>query len=151
MEDKITKVSGIVTSFKAVTKNRVQIELCDFNGLIELFIDQSWVIRKGDKIVVSGLFDETGKYVAHAYKNISINIKGWREPPQLSGYSGGVLGGALFGIVGIGLCMTGVGAIIGVPFALIGGYVFFSSTAGLNKENNKNHIYEEAKILIETH
>jgi len=68
---------GKVSSYKSVTRNRVQIELEEFTNVFELFVDQSWVLNKGDRIALSGQQDDTGKIVCWAYSNKDKGVNGW--------------------------------------------------------------------------
>lgn len=73
------KYEGSVSNIREVTRNRVQFQLNQNSELLELFISQSWVLNEGDRIVAYGKRDKTGKVCCHAYKNMDLNVIGWKE------------------------------------------------------------------------
>ncbi len=85
MTSSLTQVRGTVRAFHRVTRNRVQIEFKEHEGIFELFIDQSWVIFENDTVTAAGYKDETGKYVCLAYRNHSKEVTGWTEGGGLPG------------------------------------------------------------------
>lgn len=85
--EEIKKIEGKIKSFKAITKTKVQFELIGLNKIIELTLSDSWVINRGDYVVVSGVNDlETGKFIGYAYKNKSKGILGQLGSQLVFGY-----------------------------------------------------------------
>lgn len=77
-------LTGVVESYRSVSKRTVQIKIKEVNKLIEMTTYDPWVIDKNDKIVVSGEIDKkTGKFIAYAYKNISKGVSGAYEVSTL--------------------------------------------------------------------
>ncbi|USD61251.1 hypothetical protein J4N45_04560 [Vibrio sp. SCSIO 43140] len=87
---------GKVTSYNAIASGQVQFELDSKKVVIELHLKDSWVLNHQDEVVVIGEMEQfTGKFRAHAYKNISKGVKG-------GGYVGGIFGWLL---IILGLCL----------------------------------------------
>ncbi len=90
----LKKLEGKVSSFRSVSKWRVQFELQDINKIIELTVSDPWVINRGDTIIVSGEEDvTTGKFIGYAYRNKTKGIFGKYDANIISGY--------IFVVVGI--------------------------------------------------
>jgi hypothetical protein len=103
------KLSGKVKSYKAISQTQVQVEFNGLNKIIEISVDDPWVINKGDNIVVAGENDKnTGKFEALAYKNITKNVVGF--------YKVSVAGALLF--IGIGFML--IWAIFPIIHVIIG-------------------------------
>lgn len=83
----LEKLEGTVTSFKAVTTQRVQFELKGVRKVIELTVSEPWVINRDDEIVVAGEEDEkTGKFIGYAYRNVTKGVFGKFDPGVVDGY-----------------------------------------------------------------
>lgn len=92
----LKRLEGSISSYKAVTKSHVQFELQGVGKVIELIISDSWVINKGDHVVVAGEDDEsTGKFIAYAYRNQTKGVFG-KCGTDVAGSYVFVIGGLLF-------------------------------------------------------
>jgi len=136
---RISRYKGTVKSYKAVTRNRVQIELKNIQSIFELFIDQSWVLNRGDSIVLAGTEDETGKICCYAYKNFSTQIKGWNYDENLDIHKVLILFSLVFVVIGL---------FVFPPFLLVI-FMTFSSIKDLKKSKITNKIYRTALDLVE--
>ncbi len=132
-------VSGRVRAFRAVTRNRVQIWLDNRQDTFELFLDQAWVISRGDHVRLAGERDETGKICCYAYENASRAVRGWTEEVRVSRiFQGAPLA---FGIA--------LNTIVGFkPFSLL--WIVFGViwAAICESGTGSNHLYRKAKEAL---
>lgn len=92
----LRKIEGKVYDYKPVSVRHVQFQLQGFDDVIDLWIEQPWVLRFEDYVVVVGEHDyETGCFKAYAYRNDTREVFGKYDSRPLSAY-GQVLAGLLF-------------------------------------------------------
>ena len=66
----LRKIEGTVGAYRAVDVRNVQFEIQDSGDLVELSLDQPWIIRNGDHVVVAGEDDgRSGTFYGYAYLN----------------------------------------------------------------------------------
>lgn len=134
---------GKVKSYKAITKNSVQIELHDIPNIFELYIDQSWVIDRDDKVILVGHRVETGKYYCCAYSNLSKNIKGWK---RWLGFA------TLFALACIVLLFPMAFILVGAthahPILFFGFLLAFILFSAFNKIRKSNKFYKRAYDML---
>lgn len=71
---------GRVIRFRPISRTSVQLNLSNCKRLIELTIDEAWVINNGDKLFVAGeINNKTGKLMAYTYKNHSTGVTGQKH------------------------------------------------------------------------
>jgi hypothetical protein len=73
----LEKLQGKVETFKAISRRNVQFELDGGNRVIELLVEDPWVINKGDNVTVVGEMNPTnGKFYAFVYRNNTKGVYG---------------------------------------------------------------------------
>lgn len=89
-------LEGKVTSYRAVSKWNVQIELLGIEKVIELTVSDPWVVNRGDYVAVAGEEDvKTGKFIGYAYRNKTKGVFGQYDAHVGAGYLF-VIAGLLF-------------------------------------------------------
>jgi hypothetical protein len=106
--------------------------------LFELFIDQSWVINRGDSIRLAGYKDQTGKVVCYAYTNETKGTKGWKFTSSLKGFRVTI---GVFILLAIGTLATLIMPIVFGYFA----YTFYKTFKSRKKDNE---IFNQAYALV---
>ncbi|MDH3387076.1 MAG: hypothetical protein OEN02_04150 [Gammaproteobacteria bacterium] len=89
MESKrmLRKIEGRVRTYRPINVRNVQFEIQGSNKVIDLYLDQPWVLRDGDQVVVAGEDDgRSGKFNGYAYRNDSREVFGKTDPGILDGY-----------------------------------------------------------------
>ena len=138
---KISLYQGKVKAYKAVTKNRVQVELYDLPGIFEIFINQSWVVSQNDRLAIAGYRDETGKHCCYAYSNINKEVNGWKNKQSTLGPYFFILFSVFF--IFIGLTKFLPHFFFGLLFFILGLYLLIST-------KRQNKIFNKSRKLIET-
>jgi len=83
----LQRLEGKVSYYKRVTNRKVQFELVGISKIIELTVSESWVINRGDHVVVAGEEDtQTGKFVGYAYRNSTKSVFGQFDAGVALGY-----------------------------------------------------------------
>ncbi|HKJ52495.1 MAG TPA: hypothetical protein VKB27_13395 [Gammaproteobacteria bacterium] len=78
------KIEGRVQTYKPINVRNVQFEIQGSKELIDLRIDQPWVLRDGDYVTVVGEDDgRSGKFNGYAYRNDTRQIHGKSDPGLL--------------------------------------------------------------------
>lgn len=62
-------LEGRVGSYRAISRRTVQVELQGINKIVELYLDEPWVINRGDHVILAGYRADNGKFYALAYRN----------------------------------------------------------------------------------
>ena len=92
----LRKIEGTVQTYRAIDVRNVQFEIKGANNVIVLNLEQPWVLKNGDYIVVAGEDDgRSGKFNGYAYRNDTRQIYGKSDPELLQGYRY-ILAGLLF-------------------------------------------------------
>jgi hypothetical protein len=74
------KIEGRVQTYKPINVRNVQFEIQGSKEIIDLRIDQPWVLKNGDHVVVVGEEDgRSGKFNGYAYRNETRQIRGRSE------------------------------------------------------------------------
>ncbi len=93
----LRKIEGTVRSYQPINVRSVQFEIDGADRVIELKIDQPWVLKRGDYVVVAG--EDNGrfdKFEGYAYRN---------ETKQAFGKSDtGLLDAVRYIVVGLFFC-----------------------------------------------
>jgi len=83
----LRKIEGTVQTYRAIDVRSVQFEIQGANNVIDLNLEQPWVLRNGDYVVVAGEDDgRSGKFKGYAYRNDTRHIFGKSDPGLLDGY-----------------------------------------------------------------
>ena len=83
----LRKIEGTVQTYRAIDVRNVQFEINGANNVIVLNLEQPWVLKNGDYIVVVGEDDgRSGKFNGYAYRNDTRQIFGKSNPGLLQGY-----------------------------------------------------------------
>ncbi len=86
MTGKLRKIEGTVRDYKALGVHNVQLEIQGANNLIDLNVEQPWMLRIGDHIAVAGEDDgRSGKFYGYAYRNDTREAFGKSDPGLLDG------------------------------------------------------------------
>ena len=92
----LRKIEGTVQTYRAIDVRNVQFEIKGANNVIVLNLEQPWVLKNGDYIVVAGEDDgRSGKFNGYAYRNDTRHIYGKSDPELLQGYRY-ILAGLIF-------------------------------------------------------
>ena len=82
----LRKIEGTVQTYRAIDVRKVQFEIKGANNVIVLNLEQPWVLKNGDYIVVAGEDDgRSGKFNGYAYRNDTRHIYGKSDPELLQG------------------------------------------------------------------
>jgi hypothetical protein len=80
------KIEGRVQTYKPINVRNVQFEIQGSKELIDLRIDQPWVLRDGDYVTVVGEDDgRSGKFNGYAYRNDTRQVRGKSDPRLTEG------------------------------------------------------------------
>ncbi|MGD8840146.1 MAG: hypothetical protein PVI70_11150 [Gammaproteobacteria bacterium] len=75
------KIEGRVQTYKPINVRNVQFEIQGSKELIDLRIEQPWVLKNGDYVTVVGEDDgRSGKFNGYAYRNDTRQIHGKSDP-----------------------------------------------------------------------
>ena len=78
------KIEGTVRTYTPINVRNVQFEIQGSNKVIDLHIEQPWVLRDGDYVVVVGEDDgRSGKFNGYAYRNDTRQTRGKTDPDLL--------------------------------------------------------------------
>ena len=79
------KIEGRVQTYTPINVRNVQFEINGSDQVIDLRMDQPWVLKNGDHVVVVGEADgRSGKFHGYAYRNDTRQIRG-RSESELPG------------------------------------------------------------------
>jgi len=71
------KIEGSVRSYTPINVHNVQFEIHGSDQVIDLFMEQPWVLKNGDQVAVVGEDDgRSGKFHGYAYCNRTRQICG---------------------------------------------------------------------------
>ena len=123
----LDRLIGKVSSYKAVTKNKVQFELENQSLVIELEVSDPWVINHHDEVVVVGERDsQSGKFIAYAYSNNTKGVFGKYDAKVALGWMCVIFGLSFFWAifplfiqVPMGVKMISLGKKVNEAFQLI--------------------------------
>ena len=73
---RIIVISGTVNFVRAVGRRCVQFQLEGDSRIFEMYSEESWVLYKKDEVRIAGYSDQTGKFIALAYMNVSKSVYG---------------------------------------------------------------------------
>lgn len=91
------KIEGKVQTYTPLNVRNVQLEIQGSNRIIDLHMDQPWVLKDGDHVVVVGEDDgRSGKFNGYAYRNDTRQVWGKTDPELLQALRY-ILLGLLFG------------------------------------------------------
>lgn len=83
----LRKIEGTVRTYRAVDVRNVQFEIQDTGDIVDLRLNQPWVLRNGDYVVVTGEDDgRSGTFYGYAYRNDTRDIFGKSDPGLFEGY-----------------------------------------------------------------
>jgi hypothetical protein len=83
----LRKIEGTVQTYRAIGVRSVQFEIQGANNVIELNLEQPWVLKNGDYVAVVGEGDgRSGKFTGYAYRNDTRQISGKSDSGLLHGY-----------------------------------------------------------------
>ena len=83
----LRKIEGTVRTYRALDVRNVQFEIQDTGDVIDLSLNQPWVLRNGDHVVVTGEDDgRSGTFHGYAYRNDTREIFGKSDPGLYEGY-----------------------------------------------------------------
>ena len=91
------KIEGTVKTYTPINVRNVQFEIQGSDKVIDLNIEQPWLLRNGDHVVVAGEDDgRSGKFNGYAYRNDTRQARGKTDPnlPQALRF---IVLGLLFG------------------------------------------------------
>jgi len=54
-------IEGRVISFRPISKSNVQLEISEFRPAVELHLDESWAIKRGDNVRLIGSLDHSNE------------------------------------------------------------------------------------------
>lgn len=75
------KIEGKVQTYTPIDVRNVQLEIQGSQMIIDLHMDQPWVLRHGDHIAVVGEDDgRSGKFYGYAYRNDTRQVWGKTDP-----------------------------------------------------------------------
>lgn len=81
------KIEGRVQTYRPINVRNVQVEIQGSNRLIDLHMDQPWVLKDGDYVAVVGEDDgRSGKFNGYAYRNDTRQIRGKSDPRLTEGF-----------------------------------------------------------------
>jgi hypothetical protein len=82
----LRKIEGTVRDYKALGVHKVQLEIQGTSNVIDLNVEQPWMLRIGDYIAVAGEDDgRTGIFKGYAYRNDTRTAFGTSDPGLLDG------------------------------------------------------------------
>lgn len=82
----LEQLQGRVANYRPITRTKVQFELTDGNRVIEMHLNEAWVINRGDQVIVAGELDpKSGKFQAYAYKNFTRSVFGKLGVSKITG------------------------------------------------------------------
>ena len=82
----LRKIEGTVETYTPINVRNVQVEIQGSSKVIDLNIDQPWVLKNGDHIVVAGEDDgHAGTFNAYAYWNDTKEVFGKSDPGTAHG------------------------------------------------------------------
>ncbi|MHC4857479.1 MAG: hypothetical protein ACYTBY_06725 [Planctomycetota bacterium] len=83
----LRKIEGTVRAYRAIDVRNVQFEIQGSNNIIDLSLEQPWVLKNGDYVVVAGEDEgRSGKFNGYAYRNDTKEIFGKSDPGLLDAY-----------------------------------------------------------------
>jgi hypothetical protein len=83
----LRKIEGRVQTYRAINVRNVQFEIQGCKIVVDLNVDQPWILRNGDYVIVAGEDDgRSGKFNGYAYRNDSREVFGKTDPGLLDGY-----------------------------------------------------------------
>ena len=82
----LRKIEGTVRSYRAIDVRNVQFEIQGANNVIDLSVEQPWILKNGDYVVVAGEDSYSGKFNGYAYRNETKETFGKSDPGLLAGY-----------------------------------------------------------------
>ena len=78
------RIEGKVQTYTPINVRNVQIEIQGSKEIIDLRMDQPWVLKNGDHVVVVGEDDgRSGKFNGYAYRNDTRQVHGRSDPGLL--------------------------------------------------------------------
>jgi hypothetical protein len=87
------RIEGVVQAYTPINVRNVQFEIQGSKEVIDLRMDQPWVLKNGDHVVVVGENDgRSGKFNGYAYRNDTRQIQGQSDPGLLDACRYMVLG-----------------------------------------------------------
>ncbi len=87
MTGMLRKIEGTVRAYRAIDVRNVQFEIQGSNNIIDLNLEQPWVLKDGDYVAVAGEdAGRSGKFTGYAYRNDTKEIFGKSDPGLLQGY-----------------------------------------------------------------
>lgn len=82
----LRKIEGRVQSYRAIDVRNVEFEIQGDNRVIDLHLEQPWILKSGDYVVVAGEDDgRSGKFNGYAYRNDTKEICGKGDPGLIEG------------------------------------------------------------------
>lgn len=150
MTDEFEKTRGTVKSYKPVTNTQVQVELDNMDGVFQLSISQYWSLDKGDDVSLAFRPSSTGMFQCWAYKNHTKNLSGWNELPSIATGIDDThkIMGTIFIVLGALLCLTIIGAFVGIPFILVGNKFRKTANNSIKTDAHLDHLYQQARELV---
>jgi len=136
---RISVFSGSVEEFKAVTRNRVQLRLRGQKDTFELFLDQAWVLSRGDSVRLAGARDETGKVCCYAYHNEDRGVMGWCEEFKIPFL-------VQIAPLGVGAVAAAAGAPKLIAWIIMGFGLIWAVATG--NQGSMNGVYRESKRAL---
>jgi len=82
----LRKIEGTVRSYRAIDVHNVQFEIQGANNVIDLNVEQPWILKNGDYVVVAGEDAHSGKFNGYAYRNETKETFGKSDPDLLAGF-----------------------------------------------------------------
>ena len=83
----LRKIEGTVETYKPINVRNVQVEIEGSSNVIDLNLDQPWVLKNGDHIIVAGEDDgRTGTFNGYAYWNDTKEVFGKSDPGLAHGW-----------------------------------------------------------------
>lgn len=86
MNSMLRKIEGTVRTYRAIDVRNVQFEILGANNTIDLKVEQPWILRDGDYVVVAGEGGSSGKFNGYAYRNDTKETFGKSDPDMLGGF-----------------------------------------------------------------
>jgi len=82
----LRKIEGQVRSYRPINVRNVQFEIQGSKELIDLHIEQPWVLKDGDHVVVAGEADgRSGHFNGYAYRNDTKQVVGTTDSCLMTG------------------------------------------------------------------
>lgn len=89
----LQKLEGRVGTYRATGVHSVELRLQGADEVIDLEVEQPWVLRVGDQVAVAGeLNRRSGRFEGYAYHNVTRSVFGKRDPELLHAYTCLIIG-----------------------------------------------------------